>query len=343
MEFTAAQIADFLGGEVVGNRATIVSNLSKIEDGKNGTLSFLSNPKYNPFLYTTNSSIVIVNSSLVLEKAVQETCTLIRVEDAYTAFAKLMQMFQGQKAVKIGEELNSFLHDSVIYGEGLYLASFAYISEKVKLGKNVKIHSGVYIGSGCTIGDDTEIFSGVKIYHGAVIGNRCTIHSNTVIGADGFGFAPGAETYTKIPQIGNVILMDDVEIGSNSCIDRATMGSTIIGKGVKLDNLIQIAHNVEIGDNTVIAGQTGIAGSTKIGKNCMIGAQVGVAGHLKIADGTKVGGQSGINCNILDENTIWQGSPAIPISDFQRSAVIIRGLPKLVNRVYDLEKKLKKE
>ncbi|MBC7862097.1 MAG: UDP-3-O-(3-hydroxymyristoyl)glucosamine N-acyltransferase [Bacteroidia bacterium] len=340
MEFSAKQIAGFLGGEIDGNPDVTVNNLSKIEEGTPGTLSFLSNPKYNPYLYSTNASLVIINKSMVLEKPVKETCTLIKVDDAYTSFAKLMSMFQGKQEVKVGIEQPSFIHEKASYGENLYLGAFAYICENVKIGKNVKIHPNVYVGKGCTIGDDTVLMPGVKVYHDCVIGNRCTIHSNTVIGADGFGFAPGADHYTKIPQIGNVILEDDVDIGSCTCIDRATMGSTIIRKGAKLDNLIQIAHNVEIGEHTVVAGQTGIAGSTKVGKNCMFGAQVGIAGHLKIADGTKVGGQSGINGTVKTENALLQGSPAISLSEFQRSSVIFKNLPKLADKVHQIEKKL---
>jgi UDP-3-O-[3-hydroxymyristoyl] glucosamine N-acyltransferase len=341
MEFSAQQIAGLLGGEIDGNPDVKVSNLSKIEEGKPGTLSFLSNPKYNNFIYTTDASLVIVNRSLVLERPVKASCTLIKVDDAYTSFAKLMQMFQGKKEVKQGIEQPAFIHESATYGEGFYLGAFAYVSEKVKIGKNVKIHPQVFIGPGVSIGDGTELFPGVKIYYGCIIGKNVTIHSNTVVGADGFGFAPGAEVYTKIPQIGNVVIEDDVEIGSCTCLDRATMGSTVIRKGAKLDNLIQIAHNVEVGEHTVIAGQTGIAGSTKIGKNCMFGAQVGIAGHLKIADGTKVGGQSGINSNIEEENTLRQGSPALPLLDFQRSAVLFKNLPKLADKLNQLEKKIK--
>lgn len=340
MEFSAQQIAGFLDGEVVGDPHVKVRNFSKIEEGKPGTLSFLANPKYNPYLYTTDASIVIINKSLELEKEVKPNVTLIRVEDAYTCFAKLMQMAAGAKPIKKGIEQPSFIHPGSTYGEGLYLGAFAYVSAGVTIGKNVKIHPNVWIGEGVSIGDDTELMPGVRIYHSCVIGNRVMIHANTVVGADGFGFAPGAEVYTKVPQIGNVVIEDDVEIGSCTCIDRATLGSTIIRKGAKLDNLIQIAHNVEIGENTVIAGQTGIAGSTKIGKNCMFGAQVGVAGHLKIADGVKAGGQSGINGNIKEENTLLQGSPAILLGEFQRSSVLFRKLPQLAKQVNELEKKI---
>lgn len=343
MEFSAEQIAQLLNGTVEGDKDTLVNNLSKIEEGMPKTLSFLANPKYTPFIYTTDASIVIVNNSLVLDKPIKSTCTLIRVENAYESFAKLLEMYNQVKGVKTGIEQPSFIHPTAHIGTDCYVGAFAYIGQNAKIGNNVKIYPNVYIGDNCNVGDQTVLFPGVKIYHECKIGASCTIHSNTVIGSDGFGFAPNThgEAFAKVPQIGNVILEDHVEVGSNSSIDRATMGSTILRKGVKLDNLVQIAHNVEVGENTVIAGLTGIAGSTKIGKNCMIAAQVGIVGHIKIADGVKIAGQSGIGNSIEKEGEIVQGSPAFSIGDYKRSYVLFRSLPKLNDKINELTKKLK--
>ena len=341
MEFSAKQIAALLEGKIEGDPDVKVSNLSKIEEGKPKTLSFLANPQYTNYIYDTEASIVIINENLVLEKPVKSTCTLIRVEDAYGSFAKLLEIYNEYRLGKIGIEQPSFIHPSVNVSEENYIGAFAYIGENVKLGKNVKIYPHSYIGDNVEIGDDTIIFTGVKIYHDCRIGRNCTLHAGVVLGSDGFGFAPNSENnYKKVPQIGNVILEDFVEIGSNSTIDRATLGSTIIRKGVKLDNLIQIAHNVEIGENTVIAAQTGIAGSTKIGKNCMIGGQVGIVGHVKIADGVKIAAQSGIGNNIEKEGEIVQGSPSFPIGEYKRSYVLFRGLPKLAEKIRNIEKKI---
>ncbi len=336
------QIAALLGGTVEGNENTTVSNLSKIEEGKVGTLSFLANPKYTNYIYDTDASIVIVNKTLSLDKPLKPTCTLIRVEDSYASFATLLEMYNQFKVSKTGIEQPSFIHETTRYGADCYIGAFAYIGQNVKIGNNVKIYPQVYIGDNCTISDNTTLFSGVKIYHECVIGENVTVHANTVIGSDGFGFAPqtGSE-FAKVPQIGNVIIEDNVEIGSNCAIDRATLGSTILRKGVKLDNLVQIAHNAEVGDNTVIAGLSGVAGSTKVGKNCMIAAQVGIAGHLKIADGVKIAGQSGVGANIDKENDIVQGSPCFTVSDYRRSYVLFRSLPKLNDKINQLEKKLK--
>lgn len=341
MEFSAAQIAELLGGKVEGNPDTKVSNLSKIEEGKSGTLSFLANPKYTSFIYTTEASIVVVNNSFVAEKELKPGCTLIRVEDAYGSFAKLLGLYEQIKGEKSGIEQPSFVHTNSKLGENCYVGAFAYVGENVQIGDNVKIYPHAYIGDNAKVGDNCILFSGVKIYNDCVIGNNCTIHASTVIGSDGFGFAPNNENnYAKVPQIGNVIIEDYVEIGSNSSVDRATLGSTIIRKGVKIDNLVQIAHNVEIGENTVIAGQTGVAGSSKIGKNCMIGAQVGIAGHLKIADGVKIAGQSGIASSIEKEGEIVQGSPAFTIGEYKRSYVLFRSLPKLNEKLREIEKKI---
>ena len=342
MEFSAKQIAQIIDGIVEGDENILVSNLSKIEEGTIGTLSFLANPAYSNYIYSTNASIVIVNKSFVLENPVKSSCTLIRVENAYESFAKLLELYNQINTEKEGVEQPSFVSSNAKIGENCYVGAFAYIGQNVSIGNHVKIYPHVYIGDNCKIGNNTTLFSGVKIYHDCVIGNNCTIHASTVVGSDGFGFAPNNEghVFTKVPQIGNVIIEDDVEIGSNSSIDRATLGSTILRKGVKLDNLVQIAHNVEIGENTVIAGLSGIAGSTKVGKNCMIGAQVGVAGHLRIANGVKIAGQSGIGSSIDKEGEILQGSPAFNIGEFKRSYVLFRGLPKLNDKVSDLTKKI---
>lgn len=342
MEFSAQQIAGLLHGTVEGDENSVVTNLSKIEEGKAGTLSFLANPAYTNYIYTTDASIVIVNNTLVLDKPVKLSCTLIRVENAYESFAKLLELYTQIKGNKTGIEQPSFISNNAVLGTDCYVGAFAYIGSNVKIGNNVKIYPHVYLGDDVTIGDNTTLFSGVKIYHECVIGANCTIHASTVIGSDGFGFAPNSEgqTFAKVPQIGNVVIEDNVEIGSNASIDRATMGSTILRKGVKLDNLVQIAHNAEVGENTVIAGLSGVAGSSKVGKNCMIGAQVGIAGHLKIADGVKIAGQSGIGSNIDKEGEIVQGSPAFSIGDYKRSYVLFRSLPKLNDKISDLTKKL---
>jgi len=342
MEFTAAQIAQLLNGTIEGDAGVKVNNVAKIEEGIAGRLAFLANPAYTNYIYTTDASIVLVNKSLHLEKPVKKSCTLIRVDNAYESFAKLLQIYVEVKGAKSGIEQPSFISKTAVLGKDCYVGAFAYIGENAKIGNNVKIYPHTYIGDNCSVGDNTTLFSGVKVYFDCQIGKNCTIHASTVIGSDGFGFAPNTEgqTFVKVPQIGNVIIEDDVEVGSNTSIDRATLGSTILHKGVKLDNLVQIAHNVVIGENTVIAGLTGVAGSTKVGKNCMIGAQVGVAGHLKIADGTKIAGQSGIGSSIEKEGEIVQGSPAFSIGDFKRSYVLFRSLPKLNEKLNDLVKKL---
>lgn len=325
-----------------GNDAATVSNLSKIEEGKPGTLSFLANPKYTNYIYDTDASIVIVNKTLKLDRPVKDSCTLIRVEDSYASFAKLLEMYEQVKGDKKGIEQPSYISENAKHGKDCYIGAFAYIGQNVKIGDNVKLYPHVYIGDNCTIGDNTTIFSGVKIYHDCHVGSKVVIHAGTVIGSDGFGFAPqDGKEFAKVPQIGNVVIEDNIEIGSNCSIDRATLGSTILRKGVKLDNLVQIAHNVEIGENTVIAGLSGVAGSTKVGKNCMIAAQVGVVGHIKIADGVKIAGQAGVGNSIEKENEIVQGSPAFSLGDFRRSYVLFRNLPKLNDRMKDLENKLK--
>lgn len=342
MEFSATQIAHLLEGDIDGDSNVSVNNLSKIEEGKPGTLSFLANLKYEPYLYTTKASVVIVDKSFSPTNKIPETCTLIKVASAQAAFAKLLEMYNEINRDETGIHPQSFTEESATVGENVLLGAFVYVGKNVKIGNNVKIYPNSYIGNNVTIGDDTIIFSGVKVYSDCVIGKSCTIHSGVIIGGDGFGFVPNSENnYSKVPQIGNAILEDHVEIGSNTTIDRATLGSTIIRKGAKIDNLIQIAHNVEIGENTVIAAQTGVAGSTKIGKNCMIGGQVGIVGHLKIADGVKIAAQSGIGNSIEEENSIWQGSPAFNIGDYKRSYVMFRSLPKIKQKIDSLQQELK--
>ncbi|WP_299524126.1 UDP-3-O-(3-hydroxymyristoyl)glucosamine N-acyltransferase [uncultured Lutibacter sp.] len=339
MKFTANQIAEILDGEIDGNENAEVYKLSKIEEGEEGSLTFLSNPKYTPHLYSTKATIVIVNKDFVLENKIETT--VIKVEDAYASFSKLLEFYNEVKLNKTGIESPSFISDTAKIGENLYLGAFAYISNNVQLGDNVKIYPNVYIGDNVTIGSNTTIFAGAKIYSETVIGKNCSIHSGAIIGADGFGFAPSAEgVFNKIPQIGNVIIEDNVDVGAATTIDRATLGSTIIRKGVKLDNQIQVAHNVEIGKNTVIAAQTGIAGSTKIGENCMIGGQVGIAGHLVIGNNVRIQAKSGVGKKIKD-NDIIQGTPAIGYSDYNKSYVYFKKLPELVAQLNSLEKEIK--
>jgi UDP-3-O-[3-hydroxymyristoyl] glucosamine N-acyltransferase len=339
MKFKAQQIADILEGDVVGNPEEEVSKLSKIEEGEKGSLTFLSNPKYNAYLYTTNASVAIVNRSFVPEKEVKTT--LIKVDDAYKSFSKLLEFYNEVKNNKLGREQPHYIATSSIIGENEYIGAFAYIGENVKIGDNVKIYPNAYIGDNAVIGDDTVIFAGVKIYSDTQIGRNCKIHSNAVIGADGFGFVPDENgAYKAIPQIGNVIIEDNVDIGAAATIDRATLGSTIIRKGVKLDNQIQIAHNVEVGKNTVIASQTGVSGSTKIGENCMIGGQVGIAGHLKIGNNVKVLGQTGVTKSLKDNEMVY-GTPALNARDFNKSYVYFKNLPKVVSKINQLEKDLK--
>lgn len=341
MKFTAKQIAELLNGIVEGDSSVILNQLTKIEEGVSNSLSFLANPKYNDYLYTTKSSVVIVNNSFVPEKPF--TATLIRVKDAYASFAQLMRIVEDLQKEKTGIEVPSFIHHTSTIGADVYIGAFAYIGKNVKVGDNVKIYPNSYIGDNVHIGDACTVYAGVKIYENCEIERNTTIHAGAVIGADGFGFAPNTgNSYDKIPQIGNVLIKEGVEIGANTCIDRATMGSTIIHKGVKLDNLIQIAHNVEVGENTVIASQTAVAGSSKIGSNCMIGGQVAIAGHLTVANNVKVAGKSGIASDIKVEGKILQGPLAYDIKDFQRSYIYFRKLPKLVSRIEELEKQLSK-
>ena len=336
MKFTAAQIAGILDGEVFGNPDVEVYKLAKIEEGTTGSLTFLANTKYANYLYSTSATIVIVNKSYELENEVK--ATLIKVDDAYSSFSKLLEYYNKIKLMKSGIEQPSVISEDVNYGDDLYLGSFCYIGKNVSIGNNVKIYPNSFIGDNVTIGDNCVFFAGVRIYSETEIGNHVTIHSGTIIGSDGFGFAPLEDgSFSKIPQIGNVVIEDYVEIGSCSTIDRATLGTTYIRKGAKLDNQIQVAHNVEIGENTVIAAQTGIAGSTKIGKNCMIGGQVGIAGHITIGDFVKIQAQSGIGKSLKDGEVV-QGSPAFNYGDFAKSFVHFRNLPKIVNEIEQLKK-----
>ena len=338
MEFTANQIAGILEGSVEGNGETTVSKLAKIEEGTKGSLTFLANPKYKHYIYTTKASITIVDHNFVLENPIETT--LVRVEDSYKAFSKLLEYYNQVKMNKTGIEQPVFISESAQYGENIYIGAFSYLGENVQIGQNVKIYPNVYIGDNVSIGDNVIVFAGAKIYSETVIGNHSVIHSGAIIGADGFGFAPNEKgEYSKVPQTGNVIIEDYVDIGAGTTIDRATLGSTVIRKGVKLDNQIQIAHNVEIGKNTVIAAQTGIAGSTKIGENCMIGGQVGIVGHIIIGNNVKIQAQSGIGRNVKDHETL-QGSPALNYGDYNKSYVHFKNLPKIVERFNTIEKNL---
>ena len=338
MEFKAQSIADFLGGTVEGDAQATVSDVAKIEEGKPGTLAFLSNPKYNKYLYETKATIIIVNQDLELEAEVM--ATLIRVPDAYKAFASLLELVQQSKVNKNGIENPSYIDTTAKVGSDVYIGAFAYIGKNVQIGNHVKIYPQVYVGDNSSIGDDSILFAGVKIYEDTKIGDACIIHAGAVIGSDGFGFAPLEDgTYKKIPQIGNVILEDWVEIGANTTIDCATMGSTIIRKGTKIDNLVQIAHNVEIGENTVMAALTGISGSTKIGKNCRFAGQVGVAGHITIGDNVNLGGMSGVSNNIKSNKTVL-GAPAMDIAHAAKVFAIYRNLPQLREQVIKIEKQI---
>lgn len=336
MKFTAQQIAGILEGDIVGNPEAEVFKLSKIEEGAEGSLTFLANPKYTSHIYTTKATVAIVNKSFVPETEIQTT--LIKVDDAYKSFSKLLEYYNEVKNNKTGIEDPHFIAKTANYGSNVYIGAFSYLGENAKIGDNVKVFPGAYIGDNVIVGDNSVIFSGAKVYSETVIGKNCVINSGAIIGADGFGFAPNEKgEYNKVPQIGNVILEDFVDIGAATTIDRATLGSTVIRKGVKLDNQIQIAHNVEIGKNTVIAAQTGIAGSTKIGENCQIGGQVGIVGHITIGNNVKIQAQSGIGRNVKD-NEVLQGSPALSYSDYNKSYVHFKNLPKIVKEINDIEK-----
>jgi UDP-3-O-[3-hydroxymyristoyl] glucosamine N-acyltransferase len=338
MQFTALQIATLIKGQIEGNPEAKVNHVAKIEEANEGSLSFIANPKYEEYLCTSKASIIIVNESLEVKEPVK--ATLIRVKDAYAGFAFLLEKYNEiiSRSGKNGIEQPSYVSKSASIGKDVYIGAFAYIGENALIGDGVKIYPGCYIGDNVVINENSKLYAGVKIYDGCSLGSRVTIHSGTVIGGDGFGFAPQNDGhYKKVPQIGNVIIEDDVEIGANTTVDRATMGSTYIRKGVKLDNLIQIAHNVEIGENTVIAAQSGVSGSTKVGKNCMIGGQVGIVGHITIADGTRIGAQSGISKSVTTPYTALNGSPAFDYKSSLKSHAIFRNLPELQQRLLKLE------
>ncbi len=331
MKFTASQIAGILEGVVIGDPEVAVNKLAKIEEGREGTLTFLANPKYTPFIYSTEASITIVNKDFEPEQEL--STTLIKVDDAYKSFSKLLEYYNQVKNNKSGIESPVFISETAKYGADFYLGAFSYLGNNVQIGDNAKIYPNVYVGDNVKIGDNVMVFAGAKIYSETVIGNNCVIHSGAIIGADGFGFTPNQNgEYTKVPQTGNVILEDNVDVGAGTTIDRATLGSTILRKGVKLDNQIQIAHNVEIGEHTAIAAQTGIAGSTKIGRNCMIGGQVGIVGHITIGNRVKIQAQSGITRNVKDDETL-QGSPALNYNDYNKSYVHFKNLPKIVSEI----------
>jgi UDP-3-O-[3-hydroxymyristoyl] glucosamine N-acyltransferase len=340
MKFSAREIAALVGGKVEGNPDETVSKLAKIEEGVVGSLTFLSNPAYAPHIYTTKASIVIVNNDFVAEQKIDSATTLIRVADARQAFAKLLDAYNQFRLNKTGIDQQAFVSPSAKIGKNVYVGAFAYVGDNVVVGDNTKIHPQCYLGESAQVGNNCILYTGVKVYHDCVIGNECILQAGTIIGGDGFGFQPNStNNYQKVPHIGNVIIEDHVEMGANTTVDRATLGSTIIHRGVKLDNLIQVAHNVEIGENTVIAAQTGVAGSTKIGRDCMIGGQVGIIGHLVIGDRVKIAAQSGVGNNVPDDQII-QGSPAFGIGEYKRSYVVFRSLPDLSNKVKDIEKQL---
>jgi len=340
MKFTAEQIAGILEGDIVGNPNAEVYKLAKIEEGTEGSITFLANPKYLNYIYSTQATITIVNRSFDQEAEI--STTLIKVDDAYKAFSTLLEYYNQVKLMKSGIEQPSFIGENVTYGENLYLGSFCYLGKNVKIGDNVKIYPNTFVGDNVTIGDNTILFAGVRIYSETEIGKGCTFHSGCIIGSDGFGFTPDEDgVYSKIPQIGNVIIEDNVDVGSCTTIDRATLGSTVIKKGVKLDNQIQIAHNVIIGENTVIASQTGVAGSTKIGSSCVIGGQVGIVGHITIGNNVRIQAQSGVGKSIPD-GEIVQGSPALGYSDFNKSYVHFRNFPKIVSDIEELKQQQSK-
>jgi len=340
MEFTAQQIAAILQGTVEGDDQVKVSNFSKIEEGTPGTLSFLANPKYEKYIYTTEASIVIINNEQVLSQPVNTT--LIRVENAYSSMATLMQMVSNlQNEIAKGIDKQAYVHPTAKIGEGVSIAPLAYIGENAMIGDNAIIYPHVFVGKNAKVGSNSLLYSGVKLYYNCEIGTDCILHAGVVIGSDGFGFAPTSVDYTKIPQLGNVIIGNHVEIGANTTVDRAMMGSTKIGNGVKLDNLVQIGHNVEVGDHTVMCAQSGIAGSTKVGKYCMIAGQVGIAGHLNLTDEVKIGAQSGLNHSITEKGAALLGTPAEPIIKARKLYVITKNLPELRAKIFELEREMK--
>ncbi len=342
MQFTATQIASLISGKIEGNPDVTVSSFGKIDGAETGQLAFLANPKYEEFLYSTQASIIIVNDSQEVQKKVD--ATLIRVPDAYSAFAIILSAYDKMVTANLtGTQQPCYISETAKIGENVFIGAFTYIGDNVTIGKNVKLFPQVYIGNNAVIDDDSILFPGVKIHHDCIIGKNVTIHAGSVIGADGFGFAPQQDgSFKKVPQIGNVVVEDNVEIGANATIDRATIGSTLIKSGAKLDNLIQIAHNVEVGNNTVIAAQSGISGSTKIGNNVMIGGQAGIVGHVQIADGSKINAQSGVSKSIKIPNTAVTGSPAFDYAHALRSQILSRNLPELEKRIKELEQAIER-
>ncbi len=338
MEFTAQMIAGLIGGTVVGDPEAKVNNFAKIEEGKPGCISFLANDKYEHYIYETESSVVLVNNNFEPKKEIK--ATLIKVADAREAVAKLLQAYESMKPKKTGVSDLAFIDPTAKVGEGCYIGPFVAIAEGAVVGNNCVLHPHVTIGKNAKVGDNTEIYPNAVIYHDCKVGSRCVLHSGCVIGADGFGFQPTEEGYEKIPQIGIAIIEDDVEIGANTCVDRAVMGATIVHSGVKLDNLVQIAHNDEIGSHTVMSAQVGVAGSTKVGEWCMFGGQVGIAGHATIADHTQAGAQAGIANSVKQPGTAVQGSPAIAFKNFWRSSVVFKNLPELNTTVNQLKKEI---
>jgi len=337
MEFSAKQIAEFIQGEIIGDENASVHTFAKIEEGVPGAISFLSNPKYTHYIYNTQSSIVLVNKDFTAEHEIKTT--LIKVENAYESLAKLLNLYEMSKPKKVGIDPLAFISPTAKIGKDVYIAPFACVEDNAEVGDNTILHPHVTVGSGAKVGDNCILYSHVTIYHDCRVGNNCILHAGSVIGADGFGFAPTPEGYSKIPQIGIVILEDDVEIGANTCVDRATMGATIIRKGVKLDNLIQIAHNDEIGSHTVMAAQAGVAGSTHVGEWCMIGGQVGLAGHIKIGDRVGMAAQSGIAGNI-PSNTNVMGAPAFDAKKYFKSSVVFKKLPEMYTTLNNLEREI---
>ena len=339
MEFTAQQIAEYLHGEIIGDPTVKVHDFSKIEEGENGTLSFLSNPKYSHYIYESNASIILVNRDFESDRELKST--LIKVDNAYESLANLLSMIEQFKPKKNGVSALAHISASANIGVNVYIAPFVFVGEGAEIGNYAYIDASCYIGENTKIGENTLLHAGVRVEKECVVGKNCILQAGAVVGSDGFGFAPTQDgTYKKIPQVGNVVIEDNVEVGANTTIDRATLGSTIIRKGVKLDNLVQIAHNVEIGENTVIAAQSGVAGTSKIGKQCVLAGQVGISGHIEIADGCVFGAQTGVPNNVKEPNSIMQGYPAVPVGTFRRASVVYKNLPELQRTVNELQKQI---
>lgn len=339
MEFTAKQISEFIGGYIEGNENATVRTFAKIQDGIEGAISFLSNPKYTHYIYDTAASVVLLNKDIVLEKPVK--ATLIRVDNAYESLAKLLQLYESTKPKKVGIDPTASISSTAKMGKDCYIGAFACVGDNTAIGDGCRLYPHTVVGDGVKIGDGSIIYPNVTVYDGCILGKNVTIHAGTVIGSDGFGFAPNTEGYDKIPQIGIVTIEDNVEIGANSCVDRSTMGTTLIRKGVKIDNLVQIAHNVEVGENTVMSAQVGIAGSTKVGAWCMLGGQVGLSGHITIGDKTNIGAQSGVPGNVKGDTTII-GTPPMEPRAYFKSQAVFRKLPEMYKQLEELKKEIEK-